>query len=121
MTAALDHALRIPGHMRMQRNVQAVKKPDSTVTAAQEQPSHISHSYHDYERSIRILKRASELRYRSKLAQREESEGGSATATKDTYRDIFDGQLYQTLIEGGLFVDERDVALGLTTDGFQLF
>jgi hypothetical protein len=54
--------------------------------------------------------RASKLRYRS---QREEHDNG--------YDDIFDGDLYKELVEEGFFLDERDIALIGSTDGYQIF
>jgi hypothetical protein len=55
-------------------------------------------------------KRANELRYRG---QRKECDDG--------YSDIFDGDLYKELVEEGFFLDERDIALIGSTDGYQIF
>ena len=54
--------------------------------------------------------RAFKLRYRS---QRKECDNG--------YNDIFDGDLYKELVEEGFFLDERDIALIGSTDGYQIF
>ena len=54
--------------------------------------------------------RAFRLRYRS---QRKECDDG--------YSDVFDGDLYKELVEEGFFLDERDIALIGSTDGYQIF
>src|SRR5581483_7429372 len=56
------------------------------------------------------LERAFQLRYRS---QRKECSNG--------YSDIFDGDLYKELVDEGFFLDERDIALIGSTDGYQIF
>ena len=55
-------------------------------------------------------KRANELRYRS---QRKECNNG--------YSDIFDGDLYKELVEEEFFLDEQNIALIGSIDGYQIF
>lgn len=54
--------------------------------------------------------RALKLRYRSR---REECD--------NEYSDIFDAELYKELVDEGFFLDERDIALIGSTDGYQIF
>ena len=54
--------------------------------------------------------RACKLRYRS---QRKDCD--------NEYNDIFDGDLYKELVGEGFFLDERDIALIGSTDGYQIF
>jgi hypothetical protein len=65
----------------------------------------------------RNKKRSKELQYRAEYSAIKRSAGKE----ERTYSDIFDGHHYLELIEQGLFSDVRDIALGLSTDGFQLF
>jgi hypothetical protein len=50
-----------------------------------------------------------EYRYNFKLSQ------------DGSFKDIFDGAHYRTLLEQGYFKSKKDIALGLTTDGFCIF
>lgn len=59
-------------------------------------------------------KRSSDLRYRHQYANSNENEENSIS-------DIFDGNLYKDLINDGYFIDERDIALIGSTDGYQIF
>jgi hypothetical protein len=67
--------------------------------------------------------RSRELRYRATyMSQKEEACANTdKTPPSYTYDDIFDGEHYQELLAKNLFADDRDVALGLSTDGFQVF
>jgi hypothetical protein len=58
--------------------------------------------------------RAMKLRYRHQYVNQDEYENNSIG-------DLFDGNLYKELVGDGYFVDERDIALIGSTDGFQLF
>jgi Transposase family tnp2 len=52
------------------------------------------------------------LRYRARL---------QGVDIEEELRDIFDGYRYKELRDNGLFHGKRDVALGMSTDGFQIF
>jgi hypothetical protein len=56
------------------------------------------------------LERARHLRYRAEYIQH-----------MGNFGDVFDGDAYMELCDQGFFSDERDVALGVSTDGFQIF
>lgn len=42
-------------------------------------------------------------------------------ASDYTYKDIFDGEHYNNLVQRGYFRNDTDVAIGLSTDSFQIF
>lgn len=69
--------------------------------------------------------RSKEFRYRATFpAQREREKCADVDRTAEImqiYSDIFDGTHYKELVDKGLFQDERDIALGFASDGFQLF
>lgn len=54
------------------------------------------------------------LRYRCQYVNNNSYNDGSIG-------DIFDGNLYKELVEEGYFLDERDIALIGSTDGYQIF
>lgn len=54
--------------------------------------------------------RSHELRYRAEYIQ-----------VEDRFADVFNGGVYKQLCDNGSFAHEQDVALGISTDGFQIF
>jgi hypothetical protein len=58
------------------------------------------------------LERAMKLRYHYQYVNQQDD---------NSIGDLFDGNLYKELVEEGYFIDERDIALIGSTDGFQLF
>lgn len=60
--------------------------------------------------------RSRQLRYRVEYITRRLGDMNDGV-----YSDVFDGQYYKYLTQKGLFSNERDIALGLSTDGFNIF
>ncbi|PKC51093.1 hypothetical protein RhiirA1_484572, partial [Rhizophagus irregularis] len=61
--------------------------------------------------------RAEELQYRNTYFQTKGENGEN----EKMYADIFDGMLYQDLLQRNYFKDERDIALSGSCDGYQIF
>jgi len=58
--------------------------------------------------------RAKELLYRYEYITNKESDD-------DDLDDIFDGEIYKELLERNLFKDNRDIAITVSCDGYQIF
>jgi hypothetical protein len=63
----------------------------------------------------RDRKNAETLRYRKNYIESSQYVAG------DRMADVFDGTHYKSLVDSGLFLDSRDVALMGSTDGYQIF
>lgn len=104
---AQDNSCRICGESRF------IKKSNTSTNISRKVSTFIPlidrfrFQYNNPERAIK-------LRYRHRYVNENEYENNSIG-------DIFDGNLYKELVEEGYFIDERDIALIGSTDGFQLF
>jgi len=59
--------------------------------------------------------RSREMRYRNEYISTNEY------VSEEEIGDIFDGELYKSMVKRGFFQDERDIALLASVDGYQLF
>ncbi|KAL1914108.1 uncharacterized protein VTP21DRAFT_1110, partial [Calcarisporiella thermophila] len=65
--------------------------------------------------------RSNELRYRARYVGQASYSTSIQVPPEYEYNDIFDGKRYKELVQNGMFRDPRDIALSVSTDGFQLY